>query len=112
MTSTALPFPARTRHFVERACHRGLRPEVLDFILAYGIEFRAAGATSLTVLERRLPAAIADAPVVRRARGWIVVTTDDGVLLTCYRRGDASRFLRTKPKRSEPLAGQYGRDAA
>jgi hypothetical protein len=92
---------ASTRHFAERAAHRGLRGDVLDFILAYGVEFRVAAASSLTVLERWLPSAVRGGAIVRRARDWIIVTSDEGLLLTCYRRGDASRFLRTKPKRSD-----------
>ncbi len=109
--TTSLPRFASTRHFAERAAHRGLRSEVLDFILAYGIEFRVAASSSFTILERRLPASVRNAPVVSRARDWIVVTSDDGVLLTCYRRGDASRFLRTKPKRSDGREAAWGRAA-
>jgi hypothetical protein len=85
-----------TRHFLERASQRGLRPHVLDFILVFGVGTHAAGATSWTVLEHALPADLRGTELARRARDWIVVETDEGWLLTCYRRTNAGRFLREK----------------
>ncbi|MDI1430164.1 hypothetical protein [Polyangium sorediatum] len=85
-------------HFRLRAAQRGLRRDVRDFILTYGCEHRAAGATHLVILERRLPPEIRDTDLARRARGWIVLLADDGALMTCYRRFDATRALRRKAK--------------
>lgn len=85
-----------THHFVERASRRGLRPCVLQFILAFGIDTRAAGATSWTVVEHLLPPDLRGTELAERARDWIVVEGDEGTLVTCYRRTNACRFLREK----------------
>jgi hypothetical protein len=88
-----------TRHFIERRARRQLREDVLDFILEFGARARASGMTHVTVLERDLPAAWRDSSLARQARGWIVLLSDRERLITCYRRGDANRFIRRKPKR-------------
>ena len=97
------PVPSRafplTRHFIERRSLRQLRDDVLDFILEFGARARASGMTHVTVLERDLPAAWRDSALARQARGWIVLLSDEERLVTCYRRGDASSFIRRKPKR-------------
>ncbi len=90
---------AKTHHFEERSAQRRLPPAVLQFILAFGAAVRACGATHLTIIERRLPAHFRGTPLAKRARGWIVLETDEGELLTCYRRDDAVRFLQRKRKR-------------
>ena len=95
---TALAHPT-TVHFESRVALRGLRPDVLDFVLAFGVEVEAAGARSYTVIEKRLPPELAASLVARRARDWVVVTSREGVLLTCYRRKDAARFLKVKHDR-------------
>ncbi len=89
----------RTHHFEERSAQRRLHPAVLQFILAFGSAVRSCGATHLTVLERALPSHLRGTLLAERARGWIVLETDEGSLLTCYRRQDAARFLRRKRKR-------------
>lgn len=88
-----------TRHFIERRERRQLREDVLDFILEFGVRARAAGMTHVTVLERDVPAAWRDSSLARQASGWIVLLSDQERLITCYRRDDASRFIRRKPKR-------------
>jgi len=105
MNDASLFLPVREwSHFRVRAAQRGLRADVRDFILNYGYEVQAAGATHLVVLARRLPAELRETEIARRARGWIVILADDGSLMTCYRRFDASRALRRKPKlRPAPL---------
>ncbi len=37
-----------------------------------------------------------DSEEVTRAEGWIIVASDDGSLITCYRRTDAWSFVRRK----------------
>lgn len=102
-----------TEHFIQRASQRGLRPDVFWFIVAHGTEVHACDATSLTVLRKALPPDLRDAPLARRARDWIVVTSREGALITCYRRGRASQFLRRKPKRSASLrAARHGYEDA
>jgi hypothetical protein len=88
-----------TRHFLERATARRLPPEVADFIMLWGTERRAAGATHLTLLRRNLPPELWDGDQARRAFGWILVMSTDGQLLTCYHRKDAWKFLRRKSDR-------------
>ena len=102
------PVPPRafslTCHFVERRARRQLRDDVLDFILEFGARARAAGMTHVTVLERDLPTVWRTSSLARQARGWIVLLSDEERLVTCYRRGDASRFIRRKPKRRMALS--------
>ncbi|AGC47377.1 hypothetical protein MYSTI_06104 [Myxococcus stipitatus DSM 14675] len=84
--------------FLERSAVGVLRKEVLELILDFGQRIRAAGATHITVLERDLPEHLRGTTLARQARGWIVLVSDEERLLTCYRRGDASGFIRRKPK--------------
>lgn len=93
-----MPKVKSSQHFFARSHERHLSPWVLDFILSYGSEVRARGATHLTVLERYLPAALRNTALARQARDWIVILDDCDRLLTCYRHRHASRYLRRKPK--------------
>jgi hypothetical protein len=89
----------RSFHFKRRQAERQLRPDVLEFILAFGTEVQACGATHLTIVRRRLPVSLRNGTLARRAEGWVVLLDDEGRLMTCYRRQDAVRYLRRKPKR-------------
>jgi hypothetical protein len=84
-------------HFDQRARERGLLPDVVDFVLTWGKEFRARGASHFTILTRLLPAELRDSRLAARALGWIVLV-DGHDLITCYRRADAAHYLRRKPK--------------
>lgn len=85
-----------THHYVSRAAERALRPDVEEFLMTWGTETRAAGATHITLVRRDLPADLRDTEEAARAEGWILVAGDGGVLVTCYRRDDAWRFVRRK----------------
>ena len=85
-----------TQHFRTRAAERALRPAVQAFLMTWGTETRAAGATHLTLVRRDLPPDVRDTEEAARAEGWIIVASDDGSLLTCYRRNDAWRFVRRR----------------
>jgi len=85
-----------TRHYESRAAKRGLRPEVEEFLMTWGTETRAAGATHITLVRRNLPVELQDSEEADRAEGWIIVSGEDGSLVTCYRRTDAWRFVRRK----------------
>jgi hypothetical protein len=60
------------------------------------MEVGAAGAVHLTVLDRDIPPDLRGSELSRKARDWIVITTRDGRLVTCYRRRHAWRFLQRK----------------
>ncbi len=91
---------AKSLHFIRRAEERGLREEVLEFILTFGTEWRRARATHLTVVERDLPQGVRGSAMAAKAKDWIVLISDDDVPITCYRRAGAVRFLSRKDKRS------------
>jgi len=90
---------AKSLHFIRRAEERGLREEVLEFILTFGTEWRRARATHLTVVERDLPQGVLGSAMAGKAKDWIVLISDDDVPITCYRRAGAVRFLSRKDKR-------------
>ncbi|WP_223643750.1 hypothetical protein [Corallococcus sp. EGB] len=85
-----------TQHYKARAAERALRSDVEEFLMTWGTEIRAAGATHITLVRRDLPVDLQDSEEAVRAEGWIVVAGDDGSLVTCYRRNDAWRFVRRK----------------
>ena len=86
-----------THHFEERAESRGLRDDVLDFILAWGREIHAAGAMFIAVFNKDVPEDLRDSRVYRLAEGWVLVMTPCGAYAkTCYRRNNLSGHLRRK----------------
>lgn len=88
---------ATTSRFQQRAGQQGLRQCVLDFVLRYGAILVCAGAQFVTVPERGLPPNV-DHRMMERARGWVIVLSDDWDLITCYRRRDALRYVRGRMK--------------
>jgi hypothetical protein len=99
-----------TQRFIEQCARWRLRQDVIAFILEFGTLARACGATHVTVLERDLPTPLRDSSLARHARGWILILSDEDRLLTCYRRQDATRFLRHKSKR-RPAGSHRSRGA-
>ncbi len=85
-----------TQHYQARTAERALRSDVEDFLMTWGTETRAAGATHITLVRRDLPIDLQNSEEAVRAEGWIIVAGDDGSLVTCYRRTDAWRFVRRK----------------
>ena len=85
-----------THHYQIRSAERALPPDIEDFLLQWGTETRAAGATHITLVRLHLPIELQDSKAATRAEGWIIVMGDDGSLITCYRRTDAWRFVRRK----------------
>jgi hypothetical protein len=85
-----------TQHYNARAAERALRSDVEEFLMTWGTETRAAGATHITLVRRNLPIDLRDTNEATRAEGWIIVVGDDGSLVTCYRRNDAWHFVRRK----------------
>ena len=85
-----------TQHYQSRAAERALPSDVEDFLLTWGTETRAAGVTHITLIRRDLPIELQRSKAATRAEGWIIVVSDQGSLITCYRRTDAWRFVRRK----------------
>ena len=88
-----------TEHFRERTQARGLKAEILDFILVWGTAVHAAGACHLVVLRRDLPKDVRSDPRVEQATQWVIVMSCDGTCLaTCFRNDEAHKFVKAKPK--------------
>lgn len=85
-----------TQHYKARVAKRALHPDVEEFLMTWGTETRAAGATHFTLVRRELPVDLRDSEAAVRAEGWVIVASNDGALITCYRRHDAWRFVRLK----------------
>lgn len=85
-----------TQHYQARTAERALRSDVEDFLMMWGTETRAAGATHITLVRRDLPIDLRDSEGAARAEGWIIVASEGGSLITCYRRTDAWRFIKRK----------------
>lgn len=71
-------------HFAKRQEQRGLRRDVLNFILEFGKLRFSRKATWLVVERRTLPAYLRNSSLALRAAQWVVMV-NDGVLVTCYR---------------------------
>lgn len=91
-----IPRFRETRHFADRCRTRGMDASVLEFVLTYGVEFDGADAHAYTVITRSLPHALRDTDLARRSLGWILVVSEGGALLSCYRRKNAAHFLKVK----------------
>jgi hypothetical protein len=80
-------------HFTQRQEQRGLRRDVLNFILEFGEVRFSRRATWLVVERRTLPAHLSNSSLAKRASQWLVLVEDD-VLVTCYRCDRPLRSLR------------------
>jgi hypothetical protein len=84
-------------HIVKRAKQRGLRREVLQFILDYGDVHSGAEALFYYVREKSLPSYLKGSHMADLAKHWVVmVKTGNAVGLTVYARQDMSRHIRAK----------------
>jgi hypothetical protein len=80
-------------HFIQRQEQRGLRRDVLNFIIEFG-ELRFSRKATWIVVERRtLPTNLRSSSLALRAAQWLVLVKD-GVLITCYRSDNPLRYLR------------------
>ncbi len=86
-------------HFMRRAQERGLKEEVLEFILAFGAEFHRSGALHLTVMERDLPKQLRSSTLASKAKDWVVLIAEIDLAITCYRRKNAASYLKKKSRR-------------
>ncbi len=80
-------------HFTERKSQRGLRHDVLNFILEFGEMRFARKASWLVVEKKKLPDDVRGTSLAERAARWVIMLKDD-VLVTCYRNDNPCRSLR------------------
>lgn len=84
-----------SNHFFRRQEQRGLRRDVLNFILEFGESRFSRKASRLLIERRSLPAHIRKTSLALRASQWLILVSDgDGVLVTCYRCNSPARSLR------------------
>jgi hypothetical protein len=80
-------------HFSQRQEQRGLRRDVLEFILDFGDIHFARRATWLVVERKVLPPHLRNTSLAMRASQWLVMV-NNGVLVTCYRSRRPMRNIR------------------
>lgn len=83
---------ALTTHFRQRQSQRGLRRDVLNFILEFGEVTFARKATWLYVRKRALPQQMRNSSLASRAAKWLLMI-QEGVLITCYRNDNPIHHL-------------------
>lgn len=82
----------RTVHFDTRKGQRGLRQDVLNFILEFGEERFARHGSWLMINKRKLPPEMRDTSIAQRAANWLLLMQGD-LLVTCYRSESPARNL-------------------
>lgn len=80
-------------HFSERQTQRGLRHDVLNFIIEFGEMRFARKAAWLVIKKKKLPGEVRNTSMAERAAKWVILLKDD-VLVTCYRSDNPFRSLR------------------
>ncbi len=88
---------SKSKHFRERQAKRGLREQVLEFLLTFGTEIKKAGARFYVLYDRQYDGG-AERNLWELARHWVVVVSDDGCLLTCYRGRNVHHHINRKSK--------------
>jgi hypothetical protein len=97
-----------TNHAAARLAHRGLKRELLEFILDFGHRETGSGGTWHAVYERELPSYLRRSPLADAARSWIVLTSvSDDAVITAYPRKDASRHIRQKCRKRRLWQKRY-----
>ena len=80
-----------------RMQQRGLRRELVEFLLYYGETKLGAGALWCFLKEDSLPTDLRGAKIVERARRWVLVLSEDGsTVVTAYARDDVSKHVKYK----------------
>lgn len=79
-----------------RAAERALRSGVEEFLMTWRTERCATGVSHFTLAQRALPPELQGVEQAARAEGRLIVASDDGALVTCYRRADAWRRTHRK----------------
>jgi len=85
----------KTGHVVDRQKQRGLRSDILQFILDFGHVEYARGYAYYCILERTLPSYLAGSEIAQMARRWVVITGGHrDLVLTAYATKNASTRVR------------------
>lgn len=82
----------KSDHFIKRQGQRGLKKNVLDFILEYAEIRYARRATWLVIVKKKLPRNLKTTSLAKQAAQWLVIMRD-GILITCYRNNNPLRHL-------------------
>ena len=82
----------KCNHFIKRQGQRGLKKNVLDFILEFGEIRYARRATWLVIEKKKLPRNLKNTSLAKQAGQWLVMMKD-GMLITCYRNNNPLRHL-------------------
>ena len=100
--SLVLATPEATLHYRMRAAEHGLSSEIESCLRLWGTEIWAAGARQLTLFRKHLPDELRDTMIARQAEDWILVVAPNGMLMTCYERRNAWRFVNRKAEDRRP----------
>lgn len=88
---------AKTNHLQERQQQRGLRDDVLEFILDYGQVQRDSAVRWYHVQRRSLPSYLRNSELAERASHWVVIVDKDNpTAITAYAVRNPSRHIRQK----------------
>ena len=103
----------KTKHVELRQQQRGLRDDVLQFILDFGhVEYRQ-GYAYYCLRERHLPSYLSGSRIAQMARPWVVVAGGlRDVVITAYPASDARRRVRQLSRRCRFPRPAWGRRQA
>jgi hypothetical protein len=96
-----------TTHSFQRAAQRGLDNRKISAILEYGESYFKQGLTYYVLGEHNIPFNLKK-ELEKVKNSVVVVGSDSGVVLTCYRTSHGHRHIKTK---SKSLAGRHFKGA-
>ena len=94
----------KTAHSAKRQQQRGLRDDVIEFILDFGHVEYSQGYAYYCVRERDLPSYLANSRIADTARPWVVIASEcPDLVVTAYTTDSPSRWIRHLSKRRDVL---------
>lgn len=99
MTANTTPMPiALTHHVNARMNQRAISQEMIECVMDFGEFFHRQGCIMYFLADRNKVKGV-DPEVVRASRGLVVITSDDGVIITAYHnRKSGLKDLKKKDK--------------
>jgi hypothetical protein len=92
-------------HAKIRQQNRGLREEVLEFILDFGHTEYGSGGSFQFIRDDRLPSYLRGNPIVAQARPWVVMLDPtEKFIITVYAREDVATHVRRKCRKTHQWA--------